>query len=472
MSNLALDSNIIDQQWLLIQENLHAKYGDNVFRNWFAKLSFSGYSNGQVVLSAPTRFVREWIINNYVATIRQLWQHYDQRVITVEIEVDNQSATNNPINATISLPTQIAKVTQEIDQEVRSIFNRQAALDEWVQPVDNRYTFNNFVVGSSNQLAYTAARSVADNAEPQPGCNPLFLYGSVGLGKTHLMQAIANHLRTYSPERKVLYLSAEKFMFLFIRALRDKNIMQFKENLRSVDVLMIDDVQFICGKDSTQEEFFYTLNDLIENKRQVVISCDRSPNDLAGMEDRIKSRLGWGLVADVHSTNYELRLGILQSKVEELKASIPLDVLELLASRITSNVRELEGALNKIIAYANFTGKAITVANTLEILRDLLRTNDQVITVEDIQREVATLYQIRLADMSSKRRLRNLARPRQIAMYLAKLLTTKSLVEIGRQFGGKDHTTVMHAIKQVEKLLAEDQTIASDIANLKKTLTV
>ncbi len=269
------------------------------------------------------------------------------------------------------------------------------------------------------------------------------------------MHAIAWHIRTQDPSRKVIYLSAEKFMYQFIRALRFKDTMAFKEQFRSVDVLMIDDVQFISGKDSTQEEFFHTFNALVDQNRQIVISADKSPSDLEGMEERLKSRLGWGLVADIHPTTYELRLGILQAKAEQMKAAVPTKVLEFLAHKITSNVRELEGALNRIFAHTQLVGRPITLESAQEVLHDLLRANDRRVTIDEIQKRVAEHYNIRLADMHSARRARAVARPRQVAMLLCKQLTPRSLPEIGRKFGGRDHTTVMHAVRKIEELRVE-----------------
>ena len=300
--------------------------------------------------------------------------------------------------------------------------------------------------------------------------NPLFLYGGVGLGKTHLMHAIAWHIRERHPQRRVLYLSAEKFMYQFIRALRFKDTVAFKELFRSVDVLMIDDVQFISGKDSTQDEFFHTFNALVDQNRQVVISAYKSPNDLDWMEDRLKSRLGWGLVADIHPTDYELRLGILQSKAEDLTVPIPSKVLEFLAHKITSNVRELEGALIRISAHAQLVGREITLESTAESLKDLLKANDKRVTIEEIQKRVAAHFNIRVAEMHSARRSRAVARPRQIAMYLSKQLTQRSLPDIGRKFGGRDHTTVMHAVKKVDELRAADRHFDEDVDMLRRML--
>ena len=280
---------------------------------------------------------------------------------------------------------------------------------------------------------------------------------------------IAWHIRRSNPNRKVMYLSAEKFMYQFIKALRFKEAFAFKEYFRSVDVLMIDDVQFISGKDSTQEEFFHTFNALVDQNKQLVISADRSPSDLDGVEERIKSRLGWGLVADIHSTTYELRLGILQSKVETMPhVEVPAKVLEFLAHKITSNVRELEGALNRVVAHAALVGRPISLETTQDVLKDLLRANDKRVTVEDIQKQVAAHYNIKVSDMHSARRSRVVARPRQVAMYLSKRLTTKSLPEIGRRFGGKDHNTVMHAVKRIEELMATDQEFSSELEMLNR----
>ena len=336
--------------------------------------------------------------------------------------------------------------------------------------LDPRFTFDNFVVGKPNELAYAAALRVAESKTAQ--FNPLFLYGGVGLGKTHLMHAIAWHIKTYHPKRRVIYLSAEKFMYQFIRALRFKDTVSFKEQFRSVDILMIDDVQFISGKETTQEEFFHTFNALVDQNHQIIISADKSPSDLEGMEERLKSRLGWGLVADIHPTTYELRLGILQAKAETLNIGIPKEVMEFLARKISSNIRELEGALNRIIAHATLVGREITLETTHEVLRDLLKSNDRRITIEDIQKRVAEYYGIKISDMQSARRSQNVARPRQVAMYLAKTLTSRSLPEIGRKFGGRDHTTVLHAVRKVDEVRTQDREFSDDLDILRRTLEV
>ena len=305
--------------------------------------------------------------------------------------------------------------------------------------------------------------------------NPLFLYGGVGLGKTHLMHATAHELQIRSPQLNVLYLSAEQFMYRFVQALRDRKMMDFKSIFRSVDVLMVDDVQFIAGKDSTQEEFFHTFNALVDQNKQIIISADRAPGEIKDLEDRVKSRLQCGLVVDLHPTDYELRLGILQSKVDQQRQTYPAlaiddGVLEFLAHRISTNVRVLEGALTRLCAFASLVGRQIDMDLTQDCLSDVLRASERKITVEEIQRKVSDHYNIRLSDMIGPKRLRSYARPRQVAMYLCKKMTSRSLPEIGRRFGGRDHTTVMHGVKRIEELKIQDGQIAEDLELLRRAL--
>ncbi len=417
-------------------------------------MTFIGVEGRRVRISVPTRFMRDWIESQYAERLVSLWTLEASSVEGVDVFVTGDEAEDND-----ALPAASPAALRETEAQ-----NNISA------PLDPRFTFENFIVGKPNELAFAAARRCAE-AETAP-YNPLFLYSGVGLGKTHLMHAIAWHIRQTRPEKRAVYLSAEKFMYQFIRALRFRDTVAFKEQFRSVDVLMIDDVQFIAGKDSTQEEFFHTFNALVDQNRQIVISADKSPNDLEGMEERMKSRLGWGLVADIHPTTYELRYGILQAKADELKIDIPPKILEFLAHKITSNVRELEGALNRIVAYANLVGRPITLETTQDVLHDVLRANDRKVTIEEIQKRVAEHFNIRLSEMYSSRRARAVARPRQIAMYLAKQLTARSLPEIGRKFGGRDHTTVMHAVRKVEELKATDNGFSEDVELLRRMLEV
>ena len=445
--------------WSLVQDELKRECGDDNYKSWLSKLQIVSAMQYIASFTVPTRFIRDWILTHYEKKILRSWQKYDNTIKKISITIDKTKK-----------PTPSIKPYAVIEDGNLEKVNTQVVYEDYLPDyyLDKRFTFENFVVGPPNQFAYAAAKSVAEAKNVQSGSNPLFLYGGVGLGKTHLMHSIAWHIKNHNPSRGVIYISAEKFMYQFIRALRSNEIMQFKEKYRSIDVLMVDDIQFICGKESTQTEFFHTLNALIDSNRQIVISGDRSPTDLENMEERIKSRLGWGLVADIHNTTYELRLGILQSKAESLQANVPLNVLEFLAAKITSNVREVEGALNKVVAHANLTGLEITVDNTHSLLIDLLRANDRTASIEEIQKKVSERYGLKLSDMFSSKRSRFIARPRQIAMYMAKTLTNKSLAEIGKKFGGKDHTTVIHSYKTIDELIKTDKSLAEDIRVLTK----
>lgn len=464
-------SDRYDAAWRRVQAHLRQELGETTWRSWLKPLDMLGCVEGVVQLSVPTRFIREWVLSHYMEELLKCWRVEDSAVAAVEIFVRRPQAgpapeakSRNSADTKQSNAPRPASLSEAMEAEEERLLSVSS-------PLDPRFTFANFVTGKPNELAYAAAQRVANSAEIAPGCNPLFLYGGVGLGKTHLMHAIAWQIRSQNPQRRVIYLSAEKFMYQFIRALRHKEAFAFKELFRSVDVLMIDDVQFIAGKDSTQEEFFHTFNALVDQNKQLVISGDRSPADMDGMEERIRSRLGWGLVADIHTTTYELRLGILQSKLEQMQGvQVPPKVLEFLAHKITSNIRELEGALNRVVAHATLVNHPITLDSTQEVLADLLRANDRRITVDDIQKKVATHFNIKMSDMTSARRSRAIARPRQVAMYLAKKLTSRSLPEIGRRFGGKDHTTVMHAVKRIEELAAQDEMLAEDIEILTRML--
>jgi len=371
----------------------------------------------------------------------------------------------------VSAPKTAAPETAEAERTVAAA--PAPVVDLPGSPLDSRFTFDSFVVGKPNELAHAAARRVAEGG--QVTFNPLFLYGGVGLGKTHLMHAIAWETQAMRPEARVLYLSAEQFMYRFVQALRFKDMHSFKEQFRSVDVLMVDDVQFIAGKNSTQDEFFHTFNALVDQGKQIVISADRAPGEIEGLEERIRSRLQWGLVVDLHPTDYELRLGILQSKAETQLKSMPdvqmdAGVLEFLAHRISSNVRVLEGALTRLFAFASLVGREINLDMTQECLADILRASERKVTVEEIMRQVADHYHLRMSDLLSPRRARAVARPRQVAMFLSKMLTSKSLPEIGRRFGGRDHTTVIHAVKKVEELKMTDNQIAEDVEILRRML--
>jgi chromosomal replication initiator protein len=458
-------------EWARVLGRFKEEVGEAAYRSWLLPVSLQRVGDGEAVIAAPTRFLRDWIAAHYADRLLALWRTENQRIRRVLVVV---SVAAPPMPA--AYPSVAS--TKTLRQAAPSVSEPAAALDagEDKMPasgLDGRFTFENFVVGKPNEFAHAAARHVAEACVSPVHTvpfNPLFLYGGVGLGKTHLMHAVAWHVRRHACQRKVIYLSAEKFMYQFVRALRFKSTMDFKEEFRSVDMLMIDDLQFISGKDSTQEEFFHTFNALVDQNRQIVISADKSPSDLEGLEERVRSRLGWGLVADLLPTTYELRLGILESKAEQNGVAVPPKVMEFLAHKITSNIRELEGALNRITANMQLVGRPITLETAQEELRDLLRSHERRVTIDEIQRRVAEHYNIRLSEMTSDRRARAVARPRQVAMYLAKQLTTRSLPEIGRKFGGRDHTTVIHAIRKIEELKLTDPSLAEDVELLRRML--
>lgn len=444
--------------WKKVHADMRSEFGEAVFRSWLKPLSLQAFYHGTMEVSVPTRFMRDWIQNHYADRILAMCSEASEAIKRLQIVVVQGAILDDFDDA------QVNATPTKANQNERS-----EMLAEISSPLDERFKFENFVVGKPNALAHAAARRVVEcDALP---FNPLFIYGGVGLGKTHLMHAIAHAMNELQPDKTVMYLSAEKFMYQFVKALRSDSAMTFKEMFRSVDVLMIDDIQFIAGKESTQEEFFHTFNALVDQNKQIIISADKAPGDLTGIDERLRSRLAWGLVADIHPTTYDLRLGILQTKREQLGADVPDSVLEFLALKVTSNVRELEGALNRIVAHADVSKAVITLESTQDVLQDLLRAHDRRITIDEIQRKVAEHYNLRLTDMHSARRARNVARPRQVAMYLAKQLTARSLPEIGRKFGGRDHTTVMHAVRKVDELIAEDPQIAQDVDVVRRALT-
>ena len=453
-----------NETWGLVREQLAARIGKNNYATWIEPLKLTDLRNGVAHFEVPTTFFGNWVSRNYSDHILTHLRSNGQDVGRVEFSVSRPAEAARHDLAAAKTPAQARPAAKP---SARPVDDLPGA------PLDSRFTFDSFVVGKPNELAHAAARRVAEGGPVT--FNPLFLYGGVGLGKTHLMHAIAHELQARQPHLRVLYLSAEQFMYRFVQALRDRQIMDFKEIFRSVDVLMVDDVQFIAGKDSTQEEFFHTFNVLVDQNKQIVISADRAPGEIKDLEERIKSRLQCGLVVDLHPTDYELRLGILQAKAEYYRKQytglqMAPGVLEFLAHRITTNVRVLEGALTRLFAFASLVGREITLELTQDCLADILRASDRKLTIEEIQRKVAEHYNIRLADMIGPKRLRNIARPRQVAMYLAKALTLRSLPEIGRRFGGRDHTTIMHGVKRIEELMATDSQLNDDVTLLKRLL--
>jgi chromosomal replication initiator protein len=462
-----------DETWGQVRAALLRRVGQNSYQQWIEPLAYRDLRDGVARFAVPTNFFRDWVTRNFADHIRQQMIIAGVAVTRIEFTVEPAAPPANigarPAPEAVPEPGLV-----RAPRPARPAVPRTA--DEAELPgaaIDPRFTFESFVVGKPNELAHAAARRVAEGGPVT--YNPLFLYGGVGLGKTHLMHAIAHEVKERRPQDRVLYLSAEQFMYRFVQALREKQIMSFKEIFRSVDMLMVDDVQFIAGKDSTQEEFFHTFNALVDQQKQIVISADRAPGEIKGLEERIRSRLQCGLVVDLHPTDYELRLGILQTKVDYYRGQysdlkMAPGVLEFLAHRISTNVRVLEGAMQRLFAFASLVGREITLDLAQDCLADILRQSDRKVTLDEILRKVAEHYNIRLADLAGPRRTRTIARPRQVAMYLAKQLTPRSLPEIGRRFGGRDHTTILHGVKKIEELVLTDSQLADDIQILRRAL--
>ena len=448
------------QAWTAVYGKMRDEFGEGVYRSWLKPMQLQAYYEGTMEISVPTRFMRDWIQNHYRDQILGLLKSENSEISRLQFVVSVQSQIQNDDDAVPLKPA-----SSRSGQNTKTV---SAGGDEPLSaPLDPRFTFDTFVVGQPNAFAHAACRRVIE-AEGMP-FNPLYIYGSVGLGKTHLMHAMAKALREKG-KGEVVYLSAEKFMYQFVRALRANDSMSFKEKLRNVDILMIDDIQFIAGKESTQEEFFHTFNALVDNGKQIIIAGDRAPMDLEGLDERLKSRMGWGLVADIRPSTLDLRLNIVNHKADMMGLELPEDVSVFLANKITSNIRELEGALNRLAVQADMSGQATTLDAATDILSDVLRSYERRITIDEIQRKVAEHFTLRLSDMHSARRSRNVARPRQIAMYLCKKLTPRSLPEIGRKFGGRDHTTVMHAVRKIEEMVAEDIAFADEVKTITRKL--
>jgi chromosomal replication initiator protein len=435
--------------WSQCVRSLEADLSEQQFNTWIRPLQL--VEDGQLVrLLAPNRFVVDWVKGHCLEKIRAWWSTHSDQGSEVVVEVGTRAAIKRD-------------APPPVDAEVRVA---GPVLGSRLNPA---FTFDSFVEGKSNQLARAAALQVARN--PGSAYNPLFIYGGVGLGKTHLMHAIGNQILARNPGAKVAYVHSERFVSDMVRGLQHNTIAEFKRSYRSLDALLIDDIQFFAGKDRSQEEFFHTFNALLEGQRQIVLTCDRYPKEVAGLEERLKSRFGWGLTVAIEQPELETSVAILMSKAAAEKETLPEEVAFFLAQRIRSNVRELEGALRRVLANSRFTGQPITLEFAKEALRDVLALQEKLVTVENIQKTVAEYFKIRVADLLSKRRSRSIARPRQIAMALAKELTTHSLPEIGDAFGGRDHTTVLHGCRRVKELRETETRVAEDYNNLLRTLT-
>ena len=421
------------------------------FATWLKPLQ-AEEKDDTVILYAPNRFVMDWVRERYLPQIEESLIALLGENKFIELKIGKQPGSQ-PENKAQPKTTNNTRITK-------------AKIDNGLNP---RFTFDNFVEGKSNQLARAACKQVSEN--PGKGYNPLFLYGGVGLGKTHLMHAIGNLICTNKKNAKVLYLHSERFVADMVKALQNNSINTFKEFYRSLDALLIDDIQFFAGKDRTQEEFFHTFNALLEGHQQVVLTSDRYPKEINGLEERLQSRFGWGLTVAIDPPELETRVAILINKAQEVGVTLEHEVAFFIAKRIRSNVRELEGALKRVIANANFTGHAITIEFVRHALKDLLKLQDKLVTLENIQKTVADYFKIKLSELLSSKRTRSLARPRQIAMTLSKELTQHSLPEIGRAFGGRDHTTVLHACRTITELRKSDPHISEDYQNLLRILS-
>jgi chromosomal replication initiator protein len=421
------------------------------FNTWIRPLQ-TQEKDEQVVLFAPNRFVLEWIRDKYLPRIKDI------------IEAENPAIILNlSIGSVATTEFVVSDVSNNKDSAVKTSYETHR------NNLNPRLTFENFVEGKSNQLARAAAQQVAEN--PGHAYNPLFIYGGVGLGKTHLMHAIGNYILENNPAAKILYLHSERFVADMVKALQNNTINEFKRQYRSLDVLLIDDIQFFAGKDRSQEEFFHTFNALLEGHQQIVLTSDRYPKEISNLEERLRSRFGWGLTVAIEPPELETRVAILMNKAEKSGIHLPYEAAFFIAKRIRSNVRELEGALKRVIANASFTQREINVEFAKEALKDLLALQDRLVTIENIQKTVTEYYKIKMADLLSAKRSRSIARPRQVAMALAKELTSHSLPEIGNAFGGRDHTTVLHACRKIEELKSSTNDMMEDYANLTRILT-
>jgi chromosomal replication initiator protein len=471
-------SNAAQEQWSRVKGRLRSSVGEDVYSSWFARMDLESVQPQSVHLSVPTKFLRSWIQAHYADRVLTCWQAEIPEIDRIDLTVRSAVRCVAPARDAAAPDHRRNDTAARPAAEARAPAAASASASHDAlggSPLDPRLTFANFVVGRSNTLAQAAARQVAEGRRGDAVMfNPLYIHAGVGLGKTHLLQAIA-WTGNANPDRKVLYLTAEKFMYGFVAALKTQTALAFKEALRGIDVLVIDDLQFLQGK-STQAEFCHTLNALIDAGRQVVIAADRPPADLESLDDRVRSRLAGGLVVEMGSLGEDLRLGILKSRVAAARVhhasfDVPEPVLEYLAKAITHNGRDLEGAVNRLLAHSKLNAQPVTLEMAEREVRDLIRPQEpKRIKIEDIQRVVARQYNVSRADLLSSRRTANVVRPRQVAMYLAKTLTLRSLPEIGRRFGGRDHTTVLHAVRKIEALVSKDTALSDEVELLKRQL--
>jgi len=463
------------EQWMRVKQRLRSELGEDVFSSWFARVEFVSADQYTVHLSVPTQFLRSWIQSHYRDKLLGLWTAERSSVRRIELQVRSAARVKLPLKPDLAAVSPSGPVPLPASAPMfRRMPDATGGLGG--SPVDPRFTFSSFCEGAANRVAFAAARAVAESSPDRPTpYNPLFIHAGVGRGKTHLLHAIAQEARRAHPNRKVVYLTAEHFMFRFVAALKNQSAIAFKEGLREIDLLLIDDMQFLQGK-SVQQEFCHTLNVLIDGARQVVVAADRPPAELETLDERVRSRLGGGVAFEIGSPDLELRRQIVRTRYALGRAQhpgldIPDPVLEYVALSVATNGRDLEGALNRLLAQWQFTQQAVTLNSAEITLRDLIAAREpRRVRIEDIQKVVARHFNVSKADLLSSRRTRTIVRPRQIAMYLAKMLTPRSLPEIGRRFGGRDHTTVLHAVRKVEELMSGDKALAEEVELLKRLI--
>ena len=445
--------------WNLIQKEMKDKLGTEIYESWLKKINFIEDLNNYILLSVPTRFIRDWITSRYLDQILQIVRNYKKNIIRIEFKIDDKETTGSNEKITN---------TQNFENTEKISFIKDSYLQ--YNRIDPNKRFDNFLTGSSNKLAFEASLKVSENISHY---NPLYIYGGVGMGKTHLLNSIGLETKK---NNKVMFISAERFMYQFVKSIKSNDMVKFKEYFRNTDILLIDDIQFMNGKEAMQEEFFHTFNALIDKGSQIVITADRAPNKLSRIQERIKSRFSGGLVVDIQNADYDLRFNIIKSKTNELmlmngnSIKISDEILKFICTEIKSNIREVVGALNRIISFSRIYNKVPSLAETKVILKDLLNMSENKVTIDLIQTIVCKFFKISKNEMLSARRSRYLVRPRQTAIYLAKLLTSKSLPEIGRSFSNRDHTTVIHSVKTIEKLKSEDKELSLNIDNLKNKI--
>ena len=451
--NKKLNTNELD--WNLIQNDFRNNLGKDIYESWLKKISFVEEINNYLILSVPTRFIRDWITSRYLDQILKLIKNYKKDLIRIEFKIDEQ--TNNK-------ETNIKKFNNKESTENISFIK-----DSYLQynRIDPNKRFENFVIGSSNKLAFEASLKVSESISHY---NPLYIYGGVGMGKTHLLNSIGFELKK---DNKVMFISAERFMYQFVKSIKSNEMVKFKEYFRNTDVLLIDDIQFMNGKEAMQEEFFHTFNALLDKGSQIILSADRAPNKLTRIQERIKSRFSGGLVVDIQKPDYDLRKKIVEKKTDELsnlypdKLKISREIQDFISTEISTSIRELTGAINRVVSFSRIYNKIPNLSETKVVLKDLLNLSENKVTIDLIQTLVCKYFKISKNEMLSSRRSRYLVRPRQIAIYLTKILTSKSLPEIGREFSNRDHTTIIHSVKTIEKLKENDSSMVDNINKLK-----